>query len=337
MNRNESSFMGHLFCVFTLALILCSTTAFGATIHVPSDHPTIQTAIDAAADGDTVLVADGTYKGKDNKNLDFNGKELTLQSENGPLKTIIDCENDGRGFYFHNGELEDALVSGFTITNGRVEDQGGGIYVINSAPTITNCIIVNNMVTSNSNNSNRTNRGRTTSRINRTSRDNRTSRINRTSRDNRTSRTSRTSRDSRTNRDSRMKPVSRVLSSSSQLPGTRVIPVNRVNNRMKPKGNSNQQTMQQRQKSNSQHNRVARTKQNRIISRLQQRRPIRSTVKRNRLQNNGCGVSRMTPVVCCVASFCTSIASRRMALPLMVNRHGKYNENRDRTYAALLR
>jgi len=153
MNRNKSSFMGHLFCVFTLALILCSTTAFGATIHVPGDHPTIQAAIDASADGDTVLVAEGTYKGKDNKNLDFNGKELTLQSENGPLKTIIDCENNGRGFYFHNGELEDALVSGFTITNGRVMDQGGGIYVINSAPTITNCIIVNNMVTSNSNNS----------------------------------------------------------------------------------------------------------------------------------------------------------------------------------------
>jgi len=153
MKRNESSFMGHLFCVVTLALILCSTTAFGATINVPSDHPTIQAAIDASADGDTVIVADGTYTGKDNKNLDFNGKELMLQSENGPLKTIIDCENDGRGFYFHNGELEDALVSGFTITNGRVMDQGGGIYVINSAPTITNCIIVNNMATSNSNNS----------------------------------------------------------------------------------------------------------------------------------------------------------------------------------------
>ena len=153
MKRNKSSFKGHLFCVLAFALILCSTTAFGATIHVPGDHPTIQAAIDASADGDTVLVADGTYKGKGNKNLDFNGKELTLQSENGPLKTIIDCENSGRGLYFHNGEIEDALVSGFTITNGRVRDQGGGIYVINSAPTITNCIIVNNIAAGNSNNS----------------------------------------------------------------------------------------------------------------------------------------------------------------------------------------
>ena len=153
MKRNESSFKGHLFCVFTLALILCSTTAFGATILVPGDHPTIQAAIDASVDGDTVLVADGTYKGKGNKNLDFNGKELTLQSENGPLKTIIDCENSGRGFYFHKGEIEDAMVSGFTITNGRVRDKGGAIYIENSAPTITNCIIVNNIATSNSSNS----------------------------------------------------------------------------------------------------------------------------------------------------------------------------------------
>ncbi len=153
MKRNASSFKGHLCFVFALSLILCSTLAFGATIQVPGDYQTIQAAIDASVDGDTVLVADGTYTGEGNKNLDFNGKELTVQSENGPLKTIIDCENDGRGFYFHSGELEDAVVTGFTITNGRVRDQGGGIYIGNSSPTITNCIIINNIATSNSNNS----------------------------------------------------------------------------------------------------------------------------------------------------------------------------------------
>jgi len=153
MKRNTGSFKGHFCFVFALSLLLCSTLAFGATIQVPGDHQTIQAAIDVSVDGDTVLVADGTYTGEGNKNLDFNGKELTVQSENGPLKTIIDCENDGRGFYFHNGELEDAFISGFTITNGRVRDQGGGIYIGNSSPTITHCIIINNIATSNSNNS----------------------------------------------------------------------------------------------------------------------------------------------------------------------------------------
>lgn len=150
MKKNAGSFKGQICFVVVLSFVLCSTLAFGATLQVPGDHPTIQAAIDASVDGDTVLVADGTYKGQGNKDLDLGGKELIVQSENGPLKTIIDCENDGRGFYFHSGELEDALVSGFTITNGRVRDQGGAIYVINSAPTITNCIIVNNTATTSS-------------------------------------------------------------------------------------------------------------------------------------------------------------------------------------------
>jgi len=32
---------------------------------------------------DTVLVADGTYIGEGNKNLDFGGKAITVTSENG--------------------------------------------------------------------------------------------------------------------------------------------------------------------------------------------------------------------------------------------------------------
>jgi len=130
--------------VVILSIALNLTNAFGATISVPTvQYPTIQAGIDAAVNGDTVLVADGTYTGEGNKNLDFNGKAITVVSENGPNSTIIDCEGEGRGFWFHTGEGENSVLSGFTVTNGQ-SNYGGGIACFNASPTITNCIITEN-------------------------------------------------------------------------------------------------------------------------------------------------------------------------------------------------
>jgi len=78
-------------------------------------YATIQKGIGVASPGDIVLVHDGAYTGSGNKNLDFKGKNITVKSENGAESTIIDCENSGRGFYFHNGETSDAKVEGFSI------------------------------------------------------------------------------------------------------------------------------------------------------------------------------------------------------------------------------
>jgi parallel beta-helix repeat protein len=110
------------------------------------DHPfdAIQEGIDAAMDGDTVEIADGTYTGAGNKNLDFAGKAITVRSENGPDNCIIDCEGDGRGFYFHGAEGPDSIVQGLTITNGSASS-GGGVYcAYDNSPTITNCTISGN-------------------------------------------------------------------------------------------------------------------------------------------------------------------------------------------------
>ncbi|NQS98535.1 MAG: hypothetical protein HQ591_08780 [candidate division Zixibacteria bacterium] len=64
--------------IFTalVGILILSLPAFAVTIHIPGDYPTIQAGINAAVDGDTVLVADGTYTGIGNKNLDFTGKAI---------------------------------------------------------------------------------------------------------------------------------------------------------------------------------------------------------------------------------------------------------------------
>ena len=145
------------------ALAICAS-ADAATVYVDSSNTAgpwdgtlanpfnkIQAGIDAAVDGDTVLVADGTYTGlvadgtytgSGNTNLDFRGKAIVVMSESGPEVTIIDCKHT-RGFYFHSGEDSTSVVKGFTIENGEA-CPGGGIYCDNSSPTITHNIFSGN-------------------------------------------------------------------------------------------------------------------------------------------------------------------------------------------------
>lgn len=151
MKINRLLASGFIFLFLILTPVLAFTTAFAATIRVPGDYLTIQAGIDAAVKGDTVLVADGTYRGAGNKNLNFNGKAITVQSENGPGGCIIDCENWGRGFLFDSGEGNDSVISGFTITKGNPQwidhggAEGGGIKCEGSSPTINNCVIRENI------------------------------------------------------------------------------------------------------------------------------------------------------------------------------------------------
>lgn len=127
--------------------------SFATVRHVPEDYPTVQEGIDAAVDGDTVLVAAGNYSGDGNRDIDFSGKTIIVMSEEGPLVTIIDCEGSfsepHRGFYFHSGESTASVVKGFTITGGYAAfdwsgESGGGIYCEGSSPTITENRIVSN-------------------------------------------------------------------------------------------------------------------------------------------------------------------------------------------------
>ncbi|MFZ9880333.1 MAG: hypothetical protein ACO3QC_02895, partial [Phycisphaerales bacterium] len=56
-----------------VALASCHA-AFGADLLVPSQYATIQSAINAASAGDTVLVSPGVYS----ELIRFNGKAITV-------------------------------------------------------------------------------------------------------------------------------------------------------------------------------------------------------------------------------------------------------------------
>ncbi len=106
------------------------------------DFENIADAVDWASPGDTVFVRPGTYAGPNNRAISFGGRDIRLQSTDGPDVTIVDCEQGGAAFWFNAGTTPAAVLSGFTITNGLAE-YGGGIFIWTSSPTIEHCRITN--------------------------------------------------------------------------------------------------------------------------------------------------------------------------------------------------
>lgn len=127
-------------------LLLCFVLAAHAqrTIRVPADQPTVQAAIDAAATGDTVLVASGIYF----ENLTIATKQITLTSSDGAAKTFLDGRGSGPVLKIRNNTNLATSVSGFTIQNGLAPQSGSlngaGIEVDNAGAIISGNVFRNN-------------------------------------------------------------------------------------------------------------------------------------------------------------------------------------------------
>lgn len=134
-------------------IMICSTPA-QTTWHVAesgsdSSHTgsnywtnafaTISNAVGAAADGDTILVSNGTYTLAATINI---AKGLLLRSWNNgaldPTNTIINGDNAVQCFYLNHSNV---LVEGFSIINGNTADSGAGIYIHSEGGMARNCII----------------------------------------------------------------------------------------------------------------------------------------------------------------------------------------------------
>jgi hypothetical protein len=137
------------YVVFLGAFLFVVTPCISKTWTVDDDGPAsfsnIQDAINAAKNYDTVVVKPGTYTGTGNYNISFKGKPITICSAEGPESTIVDCQEQGRGFIFASGEWRKSVLDGFTIKNGYIaNDHGGGIYCKKTSPVIMNCHLIEN-------------------------------------------------------------------------------------------------------------------------------------------------------------------------------------------------
>ena len=139
---------------FLTSIVFIATFGFATTINIPADYSTIQAGIDASSDGDTVLVAEGTYV----ENINYNGKNivvgslyLTTSDTSYISSTIIDGDQAGSVVTFDSGENATAVLSGLTVINGYGGNggNGGGIFCNNSSPSLTNISVSGNSASNN--------------------------------------------------------------------------------------------------------------------------------------------------------------------------------------------
>lgn len=157
-----------------LALALLGFPPSSAETHIvrpdgSGDFPTIQAAVDAAQDGDTIMLMNGVFQGEGNRDIFIYDKEISIRSQwLDPTVCTVDCAGGGGtvcGFIFWGGEgtpslkgvtITNATASGIRIYGGEVvvdqcnlrgnsASQGGGMYVDYLCyPWISRCTFAEN-------------------------------------------------------------------------------------------------------------------------------------------------------------------------------------------------
>jgi uncharacterized membrane protein len=163
--RATSSFGASVFVVVTDTTIANPTTGDRFVSKLGSDVnnnctqqappcATIGYALNQAAWGDTIFVAQGTYNETDllvNQDVSLRGGYNNGFTRPGgmidPALTVIDAQSAGRGLRILVGAAYHPVIEGFTVRNASAS-LGGAVYVeASSSPTLTHLILVDSSAT----------------------------------------------------------------------------------------------------------------------------------------------------------------------------------------------
>ena len=108
--------MTRFFLSILLIIFVCIHDSFQATLKVPEEYSSIQSALDSASQSDTVLVAPGTYV----ENLLWPSTDgIKLLSTAGAESTIVEVADTGSVCGIHIGVDTTTIIRGFTFRNGE--------------------------------------------------------------------------------------------------------------------------------------------------------------------------------------------------------------------------
>ncbi len=155
MKSRKITYFKYFSLFFAIAVLVFIAGCTGAPPTAPNigqiayntdtgiDYDTIQKAIDAAGDGETIIVYSGIYEEK----IKFNNKNITVRSTDPSdptivASTVIDGGGSGTVVQFVSGD--ESTLEGFTIRNGNSGGYGGGIFIFSSDPIITGNTISDN-------------------------------------------------------------------------------------------------------------------------------------------------------------------------------------------------
>jgi hypothetical protein len=129
--------------ILLVFVVFMSLASAQTIIHVPADVSTIQGAIQSASNGDTIVVASGTYA----ENIDFLGKSITVEGTSAATTILQGGSAPGAVVKFVSGESRSSVLSNFTIQGGvpAAVPDAGGIFIYRASPTIENNIIQKNI------------------------------------------------------------------------------------------------------------------------------------------------------------------------------------------------